>query len=197
MDRLELTPWQRRRLENQLKTARTARLFRRTLAILEASRGKSASEIADLLGVGRRSVYRWIDAYCQGHDPEALLEGSHPGRPRRWDDESEAILQCLLERRPDDCGYFAVNWTAPLLKEQLECATGQPFSQDMIREELRRLGYVWKRGRYELPPDPELEKKTAHSPPDPQFAASDRALGRGRDGLVVVSSVAGGVGPEE
>jgi len=179
MGEIELTAWQRRRLKDQLHHAETVRLFRRTQAILDANRGKPMAEIAESLGVSRQSVYNWIEAYRRSQDPKALLEGLHTGRPSRWDDESKAVLRCLLERRPDECGYYAVNWTAPLLKEQLECTTDQPFSQDMVREELRRLGYVWKRGRYELLPDPELEKKTKHSPSNPQSAASNRAVGGG------------------
>jgi hypothetical protein len=40
MDGLELPSWQRCQLEDQLRHAETARRFRRTQAILEASRGK-------------------------------------------------------------------------------------------------------------------------------------------------------------
>jgi Winged helix-turn helix len=56
-------------------------------------------------------------------------------------------------------GYFAVNWTVPLLQEQLEHGTGERLSDDTIRRELRRMGYAWKRSRYVLDPDPEEEKK--------------------------------------
>jgi transposase len=176
MDEFELTTSERHRLENQLKHAKTARLFRRTLAVLEASRGKSVPAISAMLGASRRSVYRWIEAYRHGHDPEVLLEGEHTGRPSLWGDENEAVLQCLLEHRPNEFGYYAVNWTAPLLKLQLEHTTGDVFAEDTIREKLRRLGYVWKRGRYELLPDPELEKKKTDSPSDPQFAARNAAV---------------------
>lgn len=179
MDKLELTSWQRYRLRSQLRQVDEARVFRRTLAVLEASRGKSVAEISAMLGVSRQSVYRWIEAYRQSREPTALWEGEHPGRPSFWDGERQALLRCLLEHQPDQCGYFAVNWTVPLLKEQLECSTGLSVSDDTIRREMRRLGYVWKRGRYELAPDPELEKKTTDSEADPQFAAPNRTLGGG------------------
>jgi hypothetical protein len=39
MSRLKLTYWQRRRLRRQLKEAADARLYRRTLAVLELDRG--------------------------------------------------------------------------------------------------------------------------------------------------------------
>lgn len=179
MDGFDLTFWQRRRLEHQLSHAESARVFRRTAAVLDASRGRSVAEIAESLGVTRQSVYNWIDAYQQGHDPEALFEGKHSGRPSLWDEEGSVVLRCLMQHRPDECGYLEVNWTAPLLKEQWECLTGRSVSEETLREELERLGYRWKRGRYELAPDPELEKKTADSPSNPQFAASERAAGGG------------------
>jgi transposase len=50
-----------------------------------------------------------------------------------------------------------------LLQEELEQGTGIAFSEDAIRDELHRLGYVWKRPRYVLDPDPEVEKKTTDS----------------------------------
>lgn len=179
MAEIELTVGQQRRLEDQLRHAETIRLFRRTQAILDAHRGRPVAEIAESLGVTRQSVYNWIETYRQDQRPEALYEGRHSGRPGLWDEENEAILRCLMKRRPDECGYSAVNWTAPLLSEQLACTTGGSFSQGVVREGLRRLGYVWKRGSYELMPDPELEKKTADPPPNPQFAAPDSAVGGG------------------
>jgi transposase len=177
MGQLKLTSWQRRQLEHQLRLTGGARLFRRTLAVLEASRGRPVAEIADVLRTSRRSVYRWIDVYRQTRDPKALCEGEHTGRPSLWDEENEATLQCLMNHRPDESGYYAVNWTALLLREQMEHTSGHPFSQAMVREELHRLGYVWKRGRYELLADPELEKRKTYSPPNWQFAAGNSPAG--------------------
>jgi transposase len=179
MDTLDLTYWQRRRLEDQLRHAETARVYRRTLAVLEASRGRAVSEIADILGVTRQSVYNWIDAYREALDSTALFEGERSGRPSLWDEQTEATLRYLMDHRPDEFGYYAVKWTSPLLNEQLRCVLGKQISLYTIREELRHLGYIWKRGRYELAPDPELEKKTPDSPSDPQFAAWDSAVGGG------------------
>src|SRR5438270_575218 len=55
MSRLKLNHWQRSRLRRQLKAASDARLYRRTLAMLELDRGRSAADIADMLGVTRQS----------------------------------------------------------------------------------------------------------------------------------------------
>jgi transposase len=179
MDDLTLTGWQRRRLERQLQTAHDARVYRRTLAVLEVGRGKSVAEVAQRLGVTRRSVYYWIDAYAEKYDPAVLHEGSRSGRPSLWTQPEQAFLGVLLGQSPQDLGYAAVDWTVPLLQEHLEHCTGQWFSDETVRRELQRQQYVWKRSRYVLDPDPELEKKTAEPLSDSVLAVSQRPAGRG------------------
>jgi transposase len=109
MDDLTLTGWQRRRLERQLRTAHDARLYRRTLAVLEVARGKSVAEVARSLGVTRRSVYYWIDAYGEAYDPAVLHGGYRSGRPSLWTQPEQALVGVLLRQSPQDLGYAAVD----------------------------------------------------------------------------------------
>ena len=74
-----------------------------------------------------------------------------------------AVLEALLVQTPDQLGYFAVNWTVPCSRDALAVYTGRRPSADTIRRELDRLGYVWKRLRDALDPDPSAKKT-----PDPQ-----------------------------
>ena len=168
---LTLTAWQRRRLRRQLHRTPAARVYRRTLAILEVARGQPIVQVARTLGVSRRMVHYWIAGYARRHDPTDLLVHERPGRPTLWTEEARALVQELLSHAPTDRGYYAVNWTVPLLQEELRHATGAAFSDDTIRRELGRMGYVWKRPRYVLAPDPELEKKTADLPEHSGVAA--------------------------
>jgi transposase len=178
MSELNLTRWQRLRLRRQLKQTRDARVYRRTLALLDYDRGESVSHIARRLGVTRQSVYNWVAGYAQAPDPERLGDASRSGRPSLWTDDLRAVLfQALVEQTPDQLGYFAVNWTVPLFQDALAEHTGQRPSDDTIRRELDRLGYVWKRSRYVLDPDSEREKKTLDSPENPQPAAAQRRVG--------------------
>jgi transposase len=103
-----------------------------------------------MLGVTRQSIYHWIAAYRRGCDLRARHDASRAGRPTLWTEELQATLRELMATSPDRLGYCAVNWTVPRLWEQLEPSTGQ---------RLDRMGYVWKRSRYVLDPDPEREKK--------------------------------------
>src|SRR5206468_9715816 len=89
----------------------------------------------------------------------ALIDQARSGRPSTWTPDVDQLLQTLLHESPRDWDYQAVNWTVPLLRQQLATWDGRWLSEDTIRRRLHEMGYVWKRTRYVLPPDPEKEKK--------------------------------------
>jgi transposase len=163
MDSLKLNTWERRRLRRQLRATRDARIYRRTLAILEVDRGRPVGDVATSFGVEPRTIYYWIEAYLQDHDPASLADGERTGRPSLWDDGLDRRLRAAMARSPQDLGYPSVDWTVPVLREHLAGRCGWSPSDDTIRRAIRRLGYVWKRPRYVLEPDPELEKKNGGS----------------------------------
>lgn len=162
MSALRLTAARRRCVQRRLRTSADAGQCRRLLAILELDRGQSAAQVADLLGTTRQTVYNWAHRFAACPDPAGLRDRYGRGRPSSWTEDLRARLRDSLARRPDRWGYPATNWTVGLLREHLGRQTGQWLSDDTLRRELDRLGYVWKRYRYVLPPDPEREKKTRH-----------------------------------
>jgi transposase len=196
MSRSTLTHWQRRRLRQQLKSTSDARTYRRTLAVLELDRGRSAADIAAMLGVTRQSVHNWAAAFAHDPDPSTLRDEDRSGRPALLAEQTDGLLPSLMDRSPQDLGYPHTDWTVPLLQRQLEKGLGLRPSDETVRRGLRRLGYVWKRPRYVLDPDPEREKKTADSPANPGLATSERRAGPGRDRPDDVPAVAGRLGTE-
>ncbi len=122
------------------------------------------TEISRTLWVSRPSVYRWIERYRESSDPESLRDEDRLGRPPAWTEECSECLHGLLRRSPAELGYYAVNWTVPLLRDPLEMCLGKRFSDHTIRRALSGLDYVWKRPRFVLAPDPERENKTTNSP---------------------------------
>jgi transposase len=139
----------------------------------------------------RQSVYNWVEDYLRDHDPAALADAPRMGCPGFWTGESRRLLWYLLDHSPEEFGYPDANWTLRLFREQLDDGLGHEPSEDTVRRELHRLGYVWKRPRYVLEPDPEREKKTSDPPADPGPAGPLRRPGRGRDGVAAVPAPAG------
>jgi transposase len=162
MSELRLTPAQRRQLQATLKAPPSAGLLRRVAALLAVDRGQSVAAVAAWLGVSRQSVYNWLELFQQCPRPSALANRPGGGRPTRWTAEALALLAECLERRPDELGYAGHNWTVALLHDYLQEQTGLGLSDDTVRRQLQRLGYVWKRFRYVLPADPQREKKKRH-----------------------------------
>ena len=176
-----LTAAQRRRLEREWALTQDAAFFRRVFALLEIDAGRPLEEVAGQLRVSARSIYRWIERYRTHASLEGLRRQPGQGRPLRWDERLEERLPAVLARCPRDFGYLATGWTVPLLQQVL--AQGQPdepaLSEDTLRRRLHERGYVWKRFRYVLSPDPEREKKTLDSPPNSGLGRPYRALGPG------------------
>jgi transposase len=196
MSRLKLTHWQRRRLHQQLKSTSDARTYRRTLAVLELDRGRSAADIAAMLGVTRQSVHNWAAAFAHDPHPLTLCDEDRSGRPALLAEQTDGLLPSLMAQSPQDLGYPHTDWTVPLLQQQWEKDLGLRPSDETVRRGHRRLGYVWKQPRYVLDPDPEREKKTADSPANPGLATSKRRTGPGRDRPADVPAVAGRLGAE-
>lgn len=173
MDILTLTYWQRQHLERQLRSTRDARVYRRTLAVLEVAQGEPVASVARRLRVTLRAVYHWVATYGRDHAPAALADRDRTGRPRLLTPADRESLRELLDCSPQGMGYFAAQWTVPLLREHLTRRTGRPFSDDTLRRELQRLRYSWKRSRYTLDPDPEFGgKKEAHPAANPAAAGT-------------------------
>jgi transposase len=177
-----------------MRGAAEASYYRRLLAILEIDQGKTIAEVADTLGVTRQTVHNWIRSYQGASDPDDLRDHYGVGRPSLWTEQLQGLLQTSLEQRPVELGYAAMNWTVPLLQEHLYRRTDQWLSDDTIRRKLDDLGYVWKRFRYVLPPDPEREKKTRYPSETQEFAAAEREAGRGRDRPALLPAAAGRLG---
>ena len=156
MTTLTLTTWQLRRLERQLRETLDARVYRRTLALLEIAQGEPVATVAQRLRVTSRVVYLWVEAYCQGHDPDVLRDSDRSGRPSLLTQQDRALLRELLQHSPQDFDYPTTEWTVGLLQKHLRRCTGKHPSEDTLCHELHQLGYVWKRPRYALDPDPEL-----------------------------------------
>ena len=179
MERKMLAADEKLRLTKILRQGGDARQYKRALAVLEYSRGKPIADIAELLQVSRQSVYNWIGRYEQAHDVMSLKDDARSGRPSCFSKRDEALLKLVLDTRPNLYGYFANQWTVPLLQHHLWQSTGKRFSGPTVRRCLHRLGYVWKRARYVLEPDTEREKKTPNSVRSGKHARAWCAAGRG------------------
>lgn len=177
MDQWRMGESEQRKLLEALRRTHDAREYQRTLAVLECGRGKSKSAVARSLNVTRQSVHHWVNRYRRGKQPTALHDAPRSGRPRKADEAVETLVQALMMLSPQRCGYHATHWTIPLLRDQVSKNLDRQCSEMTMRRCLHRLGYVWKRPRYALAPDPQREKKKPTAARTWQLAQAQRGLG--------------------
>jgi transposase len=189
------TAAQRQRLERALTHTREAALYRRALALLLVDQGRSVTEVAQWLHVDRSSIHRWIQQFAAGHNVAALKDHRGQIHPPHRSEAVASLLESALAQPPVQLGYPANNWTVPLLQAFLAVYhPGPALSLSTLRRHMKAVGYVWKRFRYVLPPDPEEEKKTPDFAANTGFARPHRAPGAGRNGPPALSAVASGLG---
>ena len=66
MIRIELPQVEAERLQELFQATDNRKLRDRLQIVLMAHRGRSRQDIAQDLGIHRRSVTRWLNAYCEG-----------------------------------------------------------------------------------------------------------------------------------
>jgi transposase len=159
MDWLRLGRRERRVLAAKRDQTTDAATYRRLVGLLALADGQPASAVAEWLGVARQSLYNWVSRYLRTGRPSALQTHPHPGRPPLWNEGCEIVLRASFHQSPEAFGYPAVNWTVGLLQHQLGRCVGQNLAEDTVRGHLHRSGYVWKRPRYVLKPDPQRGAK--------------------------------------
>ena len=172
MQEVELTDEEWRRLKELLRTRQDSRYYRRLLGLSWLDAGRTVSEVASLLSASRQSVYAWIEAWQGRRCWEDLRDAPRSGRPPDWDGSLDGLLESCLRQRPRELGYTALNWTVPLLIRHCFQQSGHLFSATTVRRALQRNDFAWKRPRYDLTPDPELEKKNSNSAPREAIGAT-------------------------
>ena len=78
-----LTPEQRQRVEAAIRPAKTeARVLKRAEALLLMAEGVGSGDIAKLLGIHVRTVFKWKARFSETEDPAAkLTDAPRCGRP--------------------------------------------------------------------------------------------------------------------
>jgi transposase len=159
--------------------------YRGCLSVLLRARGVHPRDVAETLGVTRRSVERWVKAY-RAHGVAGLRSRKRPGRRRRIDEAQRRRIAEVALKGPEAFGYLKNEWSVRLLARHLTRELGIEISRAHVWRILRDLGIVYKRPKAVVKgPDPDYEEK-ARVVEDYKRAASALLKGgcsslRGRD----------------
>jgi putative transposase len=146
---ITLTPSALAALEQAAAEAESPDLRRRAEALCLLHAGQSVTQVAQRLGVSRRSIFHWIARYrAEGLD--GLRTKPRSGRPRITDDHYRTQLKAMLARSPRDYGCYMHVWIVGWLAQYLQDETGVCPSASTLRALMHELGYVFshKPGHY-------------------------------------------------
>lgn len=111
--------------------------FVRRLAIDCLNAGAAPVEVADLLRVSERSVWRWLAAARA--DPAAGLNAKPGrGRPPKLSATQAGEVLGWFERSPCDFGFPTERWTAPRVAAQIARRFGVSMNPRCLNDWLRR-----------------------------------------------------------
>ena len=111
---------------------------RRALELL--GRGLWPGEVAERVGVDRRSVRRWKAAY-RDKGPEALKAKPAPGRPPKLTLNEKQELQELLLEGAQVAGFDTDLWTCPRVAKLIRKHFRVSYHVDHVCRLLRSLGW--------------------------------------------------------
>jgi transposase len=118
MIRIRLSTAEVQRLEAEFRSTEDRKLRDRLQIVLLAHKGRKHEDIATDLCVNRRSVQRWLNAYCE-HGLVGLVprkaRGKNPGIPASM---AEEIKRWVIEG-PAKQGLDRANWTHEELADHL------------------------------------------------------------------------------
>jgi len=150
---LELSTEERALLQGIAVRTNHAKELRRAQALLWLNAGESVEAIAQRLGVGRRTVYYWVERVAGTEKSELsrrLADAPRSGRPPTAQGIIDPLIDEVIEADPRELGYRSTVWTAPLLREYLSEYHQIDISQRSVSYALERLGIGWKRPRHDL-----------------------------------------------
>ena len=147
MIRIRLSDSEAQGLEQLFRATEDRKLRDRLQVVLMAHRGRARQDIAQDLGIHRRSVSRWLNAYCEG--------GADGLRPKKAKGAPAKIPQALADevRRwvidgPAAQGLDRANWTHEELADHLLKTKGIRTSRSAVQRFCSGIGIRLYRPTY-------------------------------------------------
>jgi transposase len=159
MIRIQLPPAEFKRLEEAFRSTEDRKLRDRLQIVLLAHKGRKHQDIASDLCINRRSVQRWLNAYC-----EHGLGGLVPRKAKGASGKIPASLADEVKRwvieGPAKQGLDRANWTYEELADHLLKAEGVRSSRSAVHRFCSRIGIRPYRPTYRyLRGDPDKQAK--------------------------------------
>jgi len=159
MIRIQLPAPEAERLDTLFRSTADPNLRHRLQIVLMAHRGRPRQDIAADLGVHRKTVTRWLNAYC-----DAGLGGLQPKKAKGKPSKLSASLADDVRRwvldGPAKQGLDRANWTHEELADHLRKTKGIQTSRSAVQRFCSKIGIRLYRPTYRyLRGDPQKQAR--------------------------------------
>jgi len=139
MIRIQLPPNEAERLDSLFRATDDRKLRDRLQIILMAHRGRARQDIATDLGVHRKTVTRWLNAYCDG-GLDALRPRKAKGQPAKIPASLADDVRRWVIDGPAKQGLDRANWTHEELADHLRKTKGIQTSRSAVQRFCAKIG---------------------------------------------------------
>ena len=140
------------KLEKELTIAQRLnnnRLYRRVLAMSLIAKGKKAEEIAEIVNVSIRTVFRWLERFMW--ERFNWLSNCHykgGGRKPKLDKEQKRKLYRIIEQGPEKYGFDCGLWNSAIILEVIMKEFKVIFNPGYLCEMLKKTGLSYQRAKF-------------------------------------------------
>jgi transposase len=140
---LRLSRVQEAELKDRYQSAKARKdldMCLRTQGLLLVNRGNTEIVVADLIGVGRRTLQVWIRHYRQ-HGISGLVKGPYLGGRSRLTQDQKAELSGIIAAGPEKAGFDTGVWIASMVVKLVRDLYGVSYSSSQIGRILHELRF--------------------------------------------------------
>ena len=147
MIHIQLPPSEAERLDTLFRVTPDRKLRDRLQIVLMAHRGRARQDIASDLSVHRKTVTRWLNAYCD-HGLDGLRPKKAKGKPGKIPQAlADEVRQWVIDG-PAKQGLDRANWTHEELADQLRKTKGIQTSRSAVQRFCSKIGIRLYRPTY-------------------------------------------------
>lgn len=121
--------------------------IKRITALLLLADQQPAAAVAHRLGVGRSTVYAWLNAFLRDRFA-SLLCRKPAGRPAKLRPTQKQHLRALIAAGPEAAGYRTGCWHSALIQTVIYREFGVLYHSHYVSELLRNLGFAYQKARF-------------------------------------------------
>jgi transposase len=145
--RIQLPAAEAERLDGLFRATGDRKLRDRLQIVLMAHRGRARQDIAEDRGVHRKTVSRWLNAYCAG-GLDGLQPRKAPGKPGKIPAALADDVRRWVIEGPAKQGLDRANWTHEGLADHLRKTEGIRTSRSAVQRFCSRIGIRLYRPTY-------------------------------------------------